>query len=251
MQLTLEGKTKEQVAIERIKQYAKLTLLPLWVASSFGKDSEVITALVKRSGEPFEIHNQVTGIDPKELVYFGREYHPEAIRHYPKVSIWRLIEKKGLPTRMRRWCCALLKESGGKDRLVVTGIRWEESFRRSKIPIFHQQKHKAILNPIADWTLVDIWEYIDANKLPYCSLYDTAFNRKGCIGCPLSSSQRTEFKLYPKIEQEWHNAAIRYYESKLQGKSGGFENGEHYWQWWLSGLSIAEFTHSGNKRMEI
>lgn len=29
-----------------------------------------------------------------------------------------------------RYCCDELKEGGGKGRIVVTGVRWEESSRR-------------------------------------------------------------------------------------------------------------------------
>lgn len=34
------------------------------------------------------------------------------------------------PTRLVRYCCESLKETGGKSRIVVTGVRWDESVRR-------------------------------------------------------------------------------------------------------------------------
>jgi len=36
------------------------------------------------------------------------------------------------PTRLVRYCCAALKEQGGKGRLKVTGVRWDESARRKR-----------------------------------------------------------------------------------------------------------------------
>jgi len=252
MQITLEGKTKDLVAIERIHEYAKLSDLPLYIASSFGKDSEVATHLVIRSGVPYEIHNQVTGIDPPELVYFGRKYHPEAIRHYPKESIWKLIERKGLPTRRNRWCCQLLKETGGIGRFVITGIRHEESARRAKRPMIEIRKRKSFLHPIIDWTLLDVWSYIETNNLPYCSLYDTSFDRLGCIGCPLSSNQSYEFKIYPKIAEAWHRATLRCFEKRKDLHTiSRFKDGEQMWRWWLSGKRIDHFTGENMVQMDL
>ena len=39
-------------------------------------------------------------------------------------------------------------------------------------------------NPIFDWFEWEIWEYIEENNLPYCSLYDEGFHRLGCVICP-------------------------------------------------------------------
>jgi len=36
------------------------------------------------------------------------------------------------PTRVVRYCCEHLKETGGKGRLKVTGVRWDESTKRKK-----------------------------------------------------------------------------------------------------------------------
>ena len=46
-------------------------------------------------------------------------------------TMWNLIPKKKLPpTRIQRYCCAELKESGGKGRICITGVRWAESANR-------------------------------------------------------------------------------------------------------------------------
>jgi phosphoadenosine phosphosulfate reductase len=47
--------------------------------------------------------------------------------------MWNLIPRKLMPpTRVVRYCCAELKETGGKGRVVVTGVRWAESVRRKE-----------------------------------------------------------------------------------------------------------------------
>lgn len=50
-----------------------------------------------------------------------------------------------------------------------------------------------------------MWDFIKANKIPYCSLYDEGFHRLGCIGCPLAGKQDREkkFARYPKYRNAY------------------------------------------------
>lgn len=48
--------------------------------------------------------------------------------------MWNIIEAHTIPpTRQARYCCSELKETGGKGRVVVTGVRWAESAKRKAI----------------------------------------------------------------------------------------------------------------------
>ena len=87
-QLTLEGKTMEQVAIERLQFHEPKE--GYWLAFSGGKDSQVIYDLAVRAGVRFDAHYNVTGIDPPELVRHIREHYPTVQRDMPEKSIWQL-----------------------------------------------------------------------------------------------------------------------------------------------------------------
>jgi phosphoadenosine phosphosulfate reductase len=172
---TLFGRVdKVQIAIDRIKCFEPPE--GYYVAFSGGKDSVVILDLVKRSGVKYDAHYNITGIDPPELYYFIRDQHPEVQRHRPEMTMWALIVKKMMPpTRLVRYCCEYLKERGGKGRVVVTGIRWAESNRRSKRKMNEacfRDARTHYLNPIIDWSDEDVWMYIRGNNVKYCSLYD-------------------------------------------------------------------------------
>jgi phosphoadenosine phosphosulfate reductase len=39
------------------------------------------------------------------------------------------------------------------------------------------------LNPLADWTHEQVWDYIRANDVPYNSLHDKGFPSIGCVPC--------------------------------------------------------------------
>ena len=38
-------------------------------------------------------------------------------------------------------------------------------------------------NPLADWTLAQVWEHIRANDVPYNKLHDANFPSIGCAPC--------------------------------------------------------------------
>lgn len=89
------------------------------------------------AGVKFDAHYNITSVDPPELVRFIKEHYPDVSLDFPRdkngnrVSMWNLIPKKTLPpTRLVRYCCEKLKEASGKGRIVVTGVRWDESPRR-------------------------------------------------------------------------------------------------------------------------
>jgi len=142
---------KEKIAIERLKAFNKDDE-PYYLCYSGGKDSDTIRILAELADVNFELHNNHTTVDSPTTVYYIREHmkkygDPTEYRdkegllvrqfgdkgfiHFPKYTMWELIPKKMIPpTRLARYCCAELKEKGGKGRRKVTGVRWAESRNR-------------------------------------------------------------------------------------------------------------------------
>jgi phosphoadenosine phosphosulfate reductase len=239
---------KVQVAIDRIKEFEPPE--GYYVAFSGGKDSVVILDLVKRSGVKFDAHYNITGIDPPELFYFIRDEHPEVQRHRPEITIWKLIVKKMMPpTRLVRYCCAYLKERGGQERTVMTGVRWAESKKRCQRKVVEscfRKQNKYYVNPIIDWTDKDVWQYIRENNVKYCSLYDEGFQRLGCVGCPMAGKKRiAEFERWPRIKRLYGKAfaaaAAAANIAALGVEYGGYNrdaklrwpDGEAMFNWWM------------------
>lgn len=237
------GKTIEEIALERIKTFCPPE--GYYVAFSGGKDSIVIYDLIKRSGVLADYHYNITGIDPPELFYFIRDNFKDVQRHRPETTIWKLIEKKGFPpTRMIRYCCSELKERGGKDRFVVTGVRWAESSRRSSrrmIETCFKDSRKHYVNPIIDWSDEEVWGYIKTNNLPYCSLYDEGFTRLGCIGCPMGKNQIKELNRWPKYKTKYINAFQKGLDAHKDRHRESGNTGNEVFQWWIRG---------GNKKQD-
>ena len=61
------------------------------------------------------------------------------------------------------------------------------------------KRRKTLVNPIIDWTDENVWEFIRAEGIPYCGLYDDGFHRLGCIGCPMAGmhGREREFARWP------------------------------------------------------
>jgi len=81
----LWGRTKHQLAIDRIREFATGGRTAL-VAFSGGKDSQCCYHLCEEAGIAFEAQYSVTRFEPPELLDFIRE-------HYPSVMFRRAYEK--------------------------------------------------------------------------------------------------------------------------------------------------------------
>ena len=274
----------EQSAFEALRfasaQSLKLYKQPLVITYSGGKDSDVLLHLAGKSGIPYEVLHSLTTADAPETVWHVRETFRRLELANVKctidthrtpdggnVTMWNLIPRKLMPpTRLVRYCCAELKEGGGKGRFIATGVRWAESVKRKNsrglIEVSHSDKNKRLIlmddndearmqfetcqmkgervvNPIVGWTTADVWDYVTAEHIPMNPLYRCGFCRVGCIGCPMAGKHRKmEFARYPKIKLAYIRAFDRMLEErhrrgKMEGGMRWGETGLDVFNWWM------------------
>ena len=190
------------------------------------------------AGVLFDAHYHITTVDPPELVQFIKRQYPQVERHHPEKSMWELVVSNGWPpTRLQRYCCRELKETGGAGRLVLTGVRWAESNRRRSRRMTESCSRdgtKTYLHPIIDWTNEDVWEFIGREQLAYCSLYDEGFTRLGCVLCPQSTEAKRDIARWPKIAAQYVRTFQRVIEMrKVVGKRCSFDTGRELFDWWI------------------
>jgi len=261
MRQYLDGRTMDDVAIERIRHFEPeaLEMSPdgYWLAFSGGKDSVVILDLAKRAGVKFTAHqNLCGGVDPPELVWFTRRNHPEVALHRAEKTMWRIVQEQGCPPRRNaRFCCKELKERGGSGWLVLTGVRWAESARRAKRQMTEacfRDGNKWFLHPIIDWSTADVWQYIRERGLAYCSLYDEGFKRLGCVLCPMTRDVERQIARWPRIAALWKRAIVGTFRPGHVGRSGkAFKSAEDYWRWWLDrDAPMTDYTEDSNVLFE-
>ena len=244
---TLFGiENKVQIALDTLRGFPPSD--GYYLAFSGGKDSIVIYDLVVKSGVKFDAHFNLTSVDPPELVRFIKENYPSVEIHKPTKTMFQLIREKGVPLRQSRFCCAHLKEKGGEGRMVITGIRAEESYRRAQRKMFERcydretssRKLKLIglspkrfLHLILWWKVEDVWEYIKTNNLKYPCLYDEGWKRIGCILCPCSSMKKEEEKRWPKFANAYRVAIKARWDQHHIG-TDRFKSADEMYRWWVS-----------------
>jgi phosphoadenosine phosphosulfate reductase len=275
----------EQLAIERLKAASEMSLanygLPLVITDSGGKDSSVCKELAIRSGIPFEVMHNHTTADAPETVRFVRQeakrFEDMGIKYTinmptykgQRVSMWSLIPQKLMPpTRLVRYCCSVLKETGGAGRFIATGVRWDESVSRKKNRGIYETLHsdrekriilnndnddrrmlfencrlkaKRVVNPIIDWEDEDVWDFLESDTAPPVNpLYAEGWCRVGCVGCPMAgkAGREREFLRWPQYKQLYINAFDRMLEErKKRGKMDGSwragTTGVDIFNWWM------------------
>lgn len=270
---------KEQQAMERLRTASEMSLRlfkqPLLLTDSGGKDSAVICRLAENAGIPFEIMHNHTTADAPPTVYHVRDrakmYEEKGIKYtisYPtykgqRISMWSLIPiKKMPPTRVVRYCCDVLKEQTGRDRFIVTGVRWSESTSRKNsrgaLEVFGsakakslilandndesrrlfetcQMKGKRVCNPIIDWSERDVWDYLAEQKVKINPLYCEGWKRVGCVGCPMAGKTRyAAFSMFPKYQGLYISAFDRMIKvQNAERRQTGWQNGVDVFHWWM------------------
>lgn len=215
----------------------------------------------------FKAHMNLTSVDPQEVIRFVKQHYPDVELIKPKMSIYDMAKKKGcLPTQKVRWCCKEFKEMFGAGKVTLIGIRREESARRSKRNEVemnnykfsgsfdqwseHREnmvtcvggKDKILVSPILYWTSRDVWEFLNSNGIPHCSLYDKGYKRIGCILCPMSGHKQKvkELRDFPHVKTNWIKAIEWLRENKWTDTSLS-KDSEMAFNWWISGKSFDKF----------
>lgn len=241
----LEKKTKEEhvvikedcdsfdvMPLSKAEELGKAPILStrtdVFVASfSGGKDSQVVLDLVSRviPSDDFIVVYSDTGYElpPSLELYdktkeFYQKKYPDlrfyiAKNHEDVINYW---DKLGIPSRIHRWCCAimksaplsrLLKEVTGLDKqpkaMLFDGVRAEESVSRaSRSRIGKNVKHNNMINirPIIEWSAIEVYLYLLLHNLPINDAYRRGLSRVGCVICPYSSGWSEDLcgKLYPE-----------------------------------------------------
>lgn len=211
---------------------------PIEVSYSGGKDSDVILELVRMAGIPYRAIYKNTTIDPPGTIQHCREMGVEIMR---RKSFAQVIQEKGYPNYLRRFCCAELKEYKVLDH-AVQGIRRSESTKRAKLykePTIcrfygSRKEHVEIFLPILYWTDANVAEFIHQRNIKCHPLYYDEQgnfcpkNRLGCMGCPQKSDRGlADFKANPRLVKFWlRNGAIWWNTHKLEKCKKKFKN--HY-----------------------
>lgn len=170
------------------------------LACSFGKDSITVLSMARQIDPRIKVFMIRTGYGFEETERFKdrlreewnlnlKEIHPSTIKEE--------LEKEygeDLYSRNPKLCCEILKVEPTRRFLKdldawITGLRRDETrFRSGLRRVEEYEGMPTKINPIADWTKEEVWDYIKANSIPYNPLYDEGYASLGCKPCTLAGT---------------------------------------------------------------
>ena len=182
-------------------------------ASSLGAEDVVITHLINALALDIPVFVLDTGaLHTETLALLERTqahsrapivvYKPafdgviEFVRQNGQDAMYRSIE-------LRKQCCHIRKMEPLARALAgkqgwITGLRREQSNARAEVPLVDTAevatKGLTKFNPLADWTLGDVWHYIAENGVDYNPLHDQFFPSIGCAPCTRAISLGEDFR---------------------------------------------------------
>lgn len=111
-------------------------------------------------------------------------------------EVEEMVHSKGMnlfykSVENRKLCCSVRKVKPLKRILSsldawVTGLRRDQAVTRTalnKVEIDDAFGGIVKVNPIADWSHEDVWDYIRKNDVPYNKLHDNGYPSIGCAPC--------------------------------------------------------------------
>lgn len=183
------------------------------VSCSFGKDSVLTLALVRKFRPNIMVVFANTGVEYPETYrfrdYLVKKWNLNFFEVNPIKSFWQCVKeygyphprcssktakKKGIKSGKPR-CCEFLKErplrffyKKKNIKAIFTGINFDEGWQRRYSVIrygdYYFTKGQKLwkIHPIAYWTTQEVWRYTKENNLPINGVYELV-DRSGCIPC--------------------------------------------------------------------
>jgi thioredoxin-dependent adenylylsulfate APS reductase len=192
-----EAKTAQEILAWALAEFQPRIAL----AASFGAEDVVVIDMLMKLNRGARVFTLDTGRLPYEtysLMEAIRERYGLAIEvYFPQAeAVEAMVREHGVnlfyqSIENRKRCCGVRKvEPLGRAlhglEAWITGLRREQAVTRTEVrKVEVDPDHGGIVkvNPLADWTWAEVWEYIRAHNVPYNALHDRGYPSIGCAPC--------------------------------------------------------------------
>lgn len=169
-------------------------------SSSMGAEDQVLTHIIANIDRTTKIFTLDTGRmfpETYELIEnTNARYRINIEIMFPETTqVEKMVKEKGVnlfyeSIENRKLCCHIRKivplqrALKGLD-MWISGLRREQSVTRNQLKLVEWDEKNGLmkLNPLINWTLEDVWNYINENNIPYNKLHDKGFPSIGCQPC--------------------------------------------------------------------
>jgi len=196
----LSVRVKNLTIAEAIAQLCELFPGKVVFSTSLGQEDQVITEIIAKNNLPVKIFTLDTGrlfYETYDLLSRTEsKYKIKIDTYYPTTSsVEKLVSDIGIngfyeSPENRKSCCYVrkvepLKRALAGNSIWITGLRSEQSENRSSMQKIEWDEGNQIIkfNPLLDWSMEEMLQYINDNKIPYNPLHDKGFVSIGCAPC--------------------------------------------------------------------
>ena len=167
---------------ESIEKYPKICL-----GCSFGKDSMVTLHLVLSIDPKIPVFSVMADTEFKETYEFAKDM----VKKYDLNYTEYVFSQDG------KKCCGAPKVEKTKEALAqydawISGVRRTEGITRSDFQPSEEKNGLVKINPILDFTELDIWRYLAVNGIPVNPKYKEGYRSLGCSLCSFPEEDETE-----------------------------------------------------------
>ncbi|MCA1745635.1 MAG: phosphoadenylyl-sulfate reductase [Bacteroidales bacterium] len=170
------------------------------LSSSLGAEDQVLTDMLLKTDAKARIFTLDTGrLFPETYDLIdrtSRKYKTKIEVFFPDhQKIQSMVNTKGInlfyeSIENRKECCHLrkiepLQRAFSTLDAWICGLRASQAVTRQNIDVIEWDENNQLvkINPLAQWTEEQVWEYIHTNKVPYNVLHDKGFPSIGCQPC--------------------------------------------------------------------
>lgn len=180
-------------------------------STSFGKEDQVITAMIAAGKLPVKPFTLDTGrLFEETYEVFSRtikKYNLKIDTYYPDTeAVEDLVSKKGPYSfydsiENRKECCRIrkiepLQRALKHNQVWITGLRREQSPNRNEMNCVEWDEVNQIIkvHPLFEWTEKEVEDFVSAHNVPVNALHKKGFPSIGCAPCTRAIVEGEDFR---------------------------------------------------------
>lgn len=169
-------------------------------STSLGQEDQVITDFIFRNNLPVRIFSIDTGRlfnEAYELIQITEQKYGKKVEVlFPESKeVEGLVQQHGIncfydSVELRKKCCHVrkvlpLRRGLAGMKVWVTGLRAAQSENRQELKKLSWDANYQLIkyNPLLDWSLEEVDQYLDKNNIPFNPLHRKGFVSIGCAPC--------------------------------------------------------------------
>lgn len=180
-------------------------------STSLGQEDQVITDYIFQHNLPVRIFSIDTGRlfnEAYELIQITEQKYGRKIDVlFPESKeVEGLVQQHGIncfynSVELRKKCCHVrkvfpLRRGLAGAKVWVTGLRAAQSENRQELKKLSWDANYQLIkyNPLLDWSLEEVDQYLDKNNVPFNSLHRKGFVSIGCAPCTRAISEGEDIR---------------------------------------------------------